>query len=146
APVYDGQSAAEPDADEPLGTLSEGLKLLLHGREPYPTFVVDAGKNVVLANRGTEVLLEGVAPTLLIPPMNMVRLALHPDGMIGRATNAAQWRAHLLCRLEHEMLLSADERLNALYDEAVHYRPVDTDPAWPDTPDHIMAPLRIKAL
>jgi len=146
APIYDQQSAEEPELDELPDKLSEALQQLLHGREPYPTFVVDAGKDVVLANRGTEVLLEGVAASLLSPPMNMVRLALHPHGMIGRVANAAQWRAHLLSRLEREAMLSADERLGALYHEAVDYRPADTDPAWQDPADHIMAPLRIEAL
>jgi len=41
-------------------------------------------------------LTAGVAAHLLEPPVNVLRLALHPDGLAPRITNFAQWRAHLL--------------------------------------------------
>ena len=44
-------------------------------------------------------LLAGADPALLKPPVNVLRLSLHPPGLAPRIANLAEWRAHLLERL-----------------------------------------------
>jgi hypothetical protein len=63
--------------------------------------VVDRWWEVRDANSGLAVLTEGCAAALLEPPVNALRLALHPDGMAPRIANLAQWRGHLLTQLRH---------------------------------------------
>jgi MmyB-like transcription regulator ligand binding domain len=69
------------------------------------------------ANSGVAVLTGGCAPDLLQPPVNVLRLSLHPDGMAPRAANLSQWRAHLLTQLQHRARALADTRLTELYEE-----------------------------
>ena len=62
-----------------------------------------------------------MAPELLAPPANVMRVALHPDGMAPRIVNFAEWRAHLLERLRHQVSVTGDAALAALYDEVSGY-------------------------
>ena len=84
---------------------------VLAGHEPYPAIAVDRGWNLVASNGALGPMLEGVAPALLQPPVNCMRLALHPDGMAQRILNLAEWRAHLLHGLEREIRLTARRRV-----------------------------------
>ena len=84
---------------------------MLTGHEPFPAAVVDRWWNLVAANRNVSLFLEGVAPELLEPPANVLRVSLHPDGMAPRIANLAEWRGHLLDRLRREV--SADRRRRA---------------------------------
>ena len=63
----------------------------------------------------------GIAPELLQPPVNVLRLSLHPNGMAPCIVNLAQWRAHLLERLHHQVALTADTVLAALAEELSGY-------------------------
>ncbi len=47
-------------------------------------------------------------PSLLQPPVNVLRLSLHPKGLAPRIANLAEWRAHLLERLRRQVEVSAD--------------------------------------
>ena len=94
APVY----AQRPlDAPE-LAPVKDALDQLLAGHEPFPAIVVDRAWNLVAANAAIAMLTAGAAPHLLEPPVNALRLALHPDGMAPRIVNLGEWRAHLLAR------------------------------------------------
>ena len=68
-------------------------------------------------NRSVALLTEGVAPELLAPPANVLRLGLHPDGLAPRILNFGEWRAHLLDRLHRQVVLTGDPALRTLYDE-----------------------------
>src|SRR5206468_2766609 len=70
-------------------------------------------------------LLTGVAPDLLQPPLNVLRLSLHPDGLAPRIANLRQWRTHLLDRLQAQVESSADPILAALLDELQTYPMAD---------------------
>jgi hypothetical protein len=73
------------------------------------------------------------------PPVNTLRVALHPDGMAPRILNLGQYRAHLLDRLRREVALTADERLAALHEELSAY------PAHrAATPAHPRSPCRLR--
>jgi hypothetical protein len=55
------------------------------------------------------------------PPVNVLRVSLHPDGMASRILNYGEWRAHLLDRLQRQVALTGDRRLAALYAEVSEY-------------------------
>ncbi|CAM5564400.1 helix-turn-helix transcriptional regulator [Streptomyces hirsutus] len=81
----------ETPLDDPaLDALREGIERLIGGYEPYPALVVDAMYDVVAANRGVMMLFDGVPESLLVPPLNAVRLTLHPQGLAPRIRN---WRS-----------------------------------------------------
>ena len=99
----------------------EALQHLLTGHEPYPAVVLDRWGDVVLANGTIGVLLEGVDPALLSPPINVYRLSLHPDGLAPRIGNREQWTAHLGHRLARLARLTGDARLTELLTEIRRY-------------------------
>ena len=113
APVYGQRGLDEPE----MGPVREALDLVLAGHEPYPALVVDRHWGMVAANRAVGLLLVGVAPELLEPPVNVLRLSLHPDGIAPRITNLPEWRAHILDRLGRQAIATGDPALAALYAE-----------------------------
>ncbi|MFJ6792849.1 helix-turn-helix domain-containing protein [Streptomyces sp. NPDC091268] len=117
------------DAPE-LEVLRDGLERLLTGYEPYPALVVDGTYTVVAANRGVAMLLDGLPEHLLAPPLNAMRLTLHPRGLAPRIHNLAEWRGHLLEQMERQIALARSEPLRALYEEVSAYPP----PPAPDPP------------
>ncbi|MFG2616150.1 helix-turn-helix domain-containing protein [Streptomyces sp. NPDC048507] len=104
-----------------MGALREGIERLLTGYEPYPALVVDGTYTVVAANRGIAMLLDGIDEDLLEPPLNAMRLTLHPRGLAPRIRNLRQWRGHLLEQMERQMALVRSEPLRALYEEVAAY-------------------------
>jgi transcriptional regulator with XRE-family HTH domain len=117
APVYPERPLDDPE----LASVREAVELILHGHEPNPAIVIDRGWNLVTANRSAGMLLEGAAPALLEPPVNIIRLALHPDGAAPRVRNLPELRENLIARLEHEIALTGAPELIALVDEVRRY-------------------------
>lgn len=141
----------ETPLDDPaLGALREGMERLIRGYEPYPALVVDGTYQVLAANRGVAMLMDGVAEHLLAPPLNAMRLTLHPEGLAPRIRNLRQWRGHLLEQMERQIALQRSEPLRALYDEVAAYPVPDTAPETaPDgEPDeavpYFALPMRIE--
>jgi hypothetical protein len=113
APVY-----AERALDDPaLAAARQAIERVLTAHEPYPALAVDRHCQLVAANAAIAQLLVGVAPSLLAPPVNVLRLSLHPDGLAPRIVNFAQWRGHLLERLTQQIAASADATLSSLRSE-----------------------------
>lgn len=101
----------ETPLDAPaLDALRDGIERLIQGYEPYPALVLDAMYNVVAANHGILTLLDGIPETLLEPPLNAMRLTLHPEGMAPRIRNLRAWRGHLLEQMERQIALRRSER------------------------------------
>ena len=100
APVY----PQTPLDDPSLEHVRTALGHILAGHLPYPAIVVDAGHDLVLANDAFGLLTEGVAEHLLRPPVNVLRLSLHPEGLAPRIVNLAQWARHILDRIPHDDL------------------------------------------
>ncbi|WP_328492985.1 helix-turn-helix transcriptional regulator [Streptomyces sp. NBC_00414] len=124
----------ETPLDDPaLDALREGVERLIQGYEPYPALVVDATYNVVAANRGILMLLGSVPEHLLAPPLNAMRLTLHPEGLAPRIRNLREWRGHLLAQMERDIALRRSEPLRALYEEVAAY-PAPPTPAPPAPP------------
>ncbi|MCP3139241.1 helix-turn-helix domain-containing protein [Pyxidicoccus xibeiensis] len=129
APVY-----SEGSLDEPaLQAAREAVDLVLTGHEPYPALAVDRYWTLVTANRAVGLLLEGISPELMQPPVNVLRLSLHPEGLAPRIVNLAQWRGHVLTRLHHQVDVTADEKLAALLAE-LREMPPPGGGAWPKGP------------
>jgi transcriptional regulator with XRE-family HTH domain len=114
--------------DPALAAARDAIALLLEGHKPYPAFAMDRHWNVVASNSALPFLYEGVAEELLAPPVNGMRLSLHPQGLSPRIANLAEWRDHLLQRLRRQIDLTADATLIALQKELLSY-PVPPEPA-----------------
>ena len=113
APVYQ----ETPLEGDDMATVRETLQQLLASHEPNPALVVDRQWNLVLANSAIGLLLTGVSPALLTPPVNVLRVALHPDGLAPNIANFEEWSGHVLSRLAREVTATGDPQLAALYDE-----------------------------
>ena len=95
----------------------EVIELVLKGHEPFPAIAVDRHWHLVLANRQVGPLLAGVDPALLEPPINVLRLSLHPQGMAPRIINYHEWRGLLLHQLRGQIQSSGDPGLERLLHE-----------------------------
>jgi transcriptional regulator with XRE-family HTH domain len=117
APQY-----AARDFDDPaLREVRDAVSRVLAAHEPYPAIAVDRYWNLVASNEALGPLLEGVAPELLVPPVNTIRLALHPDGVAPRILNLGEYRADLIQRLDRAARLTGDALLAELHQEMLGY-------------------------
>jgi transcriptional regulator with XRE-family HTH domain len=114
--------------DPALVAARRAVDLVLTGFEPYPALAIDRAWNLIAANDAVPPLLAGADPSLLRPPVNVLRLSLHPAGLAPRIQNLAQWRAHLLERLERQIEATADPALSDLLAELRTY-PAPQPPA-----------------
>lgn len=113
APLY-----AERRLDAPeMAAARDQVQRILDAHAPHPALAVDRHWNLLLANAAVAPLLAGVDAALLAPPLNVMRLTLHPQGLAPRIANLAVWRAHILARLAAQVTASADAGLAALLAE-----------------------------
>ncbi|KAA2237200.1 helix-turn-helix domain-containing protein [Salinarimonas soli] len=118
APLY----PERPLDDPALAAARAAVDLVLKGHEPYPALAVDRHWTLVAANAAVPPLLAGVRdPALLAPPVNVLRLSLHPDGLAPAIVNLPEWRQHLFERLRHQIAITADARLARLLEEMERY-------------------------
>jgi transcriptional regulator with XRE-family HTH domain len=117
APIY----RERPLCDPALQSARAAVDLVLTGHEPWPALAIDRHWVLVAANRAVAPLLAGVDKALLQPPVNVLRLSLHPAGLAPRIVNLAEWRAHVLARLRRQIDVSADRVLADLLSELRHY-------------------------
>jgi transcriptional regulator with XRE-family HTH domain len=139
APVYGQRSLADAD----MTVAREALDRFLAAHMPYPALVLDRYSNIVAANDAIGLMLEGVAPWLLEPPANGLRITLHPEGMAPTITNLPEWSAHLLHRLARRASITGDPELEALYAELAAYPGVHTETPAHDVAAEIVLPVRI---
>lgn len=112
-------SAPESTIDAPvLAPVREALLHVLNGHLPYPAMVMDGFGDLVAANGAFGLLVEGVAPWLLEPPVNVLRVALHPEGMASRTVNLDDWRRHILHAARQR---GPHPRIDALIEELETY-------------------------
>jgi transcriptional regulator with XRE-family HTH domain len=137
APAYPERTLAAPE----LRAVRSALRRVLAGHEPYPAAVVNRWWELVDANAGIGLFTAGVSPGLLEPPVNVLRLSLHPDGMAPRIANLPEWRAHLLARLHRQAEATGDQRLVSLHDELRTY---PGGQAQPPGPFDVVVPLRYR--
>ncbi|WP_133768159.1 helix-turn-helix transcriptional regulator [Enterovirga rhinocerotis] len=141
APVFSEKPLSDPE----MRAAREAVERLIRAHEPYPALAVDRSWTMVSANGAVAPLLGLVAdPALLEPPVNVLRLSLHPGGLAPAIANLAEWRSHLLKRLARQVETSADPALSSLLAELSAY------PAPPDAPPadegsgRVLVPLQLR--
>lgn len=139
APAY----GERPLDDERLDAARRTIELVLRGHEPFPALAVDRHWRMHAANRALAPFLRGVAPELLEPPINVLRLSLHPEGVAPRVANLGQWRWHLLHRLRQQVDATGDPTLAGLLQELQGY-PGPEHEEEPDA-DAIAVPMRLRS-
>ena len=138
APVF-----AERSLDDPaLAPARAAIDLMLQAYRPYPAFALDRHWNIVASNGALPEAYVDVDPSLLTPPINVMRLSLHPKGLAPRIVNFGEYRAHLLHRLRAQVELTADPTITDLYREVLAY------PSQKDGPTHhgdgVVVPMCIR--
>jgi transcriptional regulator with XRE-family HTH domain len=138
APAYHETPVDAPE----MAHVRDAIRQVLRGHEPYPALVVDRQWNLVDANASVGFFTDQVPSHLLVPPINVLRASLHPEGMARRILNLAEWRAHILHRLRRQVELTADDHLAALHDELRGYPGGETGHAV--EPGAVVTPLRVR--
>ena len=146
APAYPEHGLDAP----PLSAVTEAMRQVIEAHMPNPALAVDGHWELIDANDAVFKLTEGSAPGLLEPPVNALRVSLHPDGMAPNILNLGQWRRHVLFRLRRQADRSGDPVLNELYEELLGYpgdepgrgEPID-DPGIESAAD-VVLPMRVR--
>ena len=141
APIYRERGLNDPA----LRAAREAVELVLRAHEPNPALAVDRHWNLISHNQPVLLLLQGVPPELLQPPLNVLRLSLHPRGLAPKIVNLAAWRNHLFERLRHQIAVSADPVLATLLEELQSYpAPADTEPHEVFDASAVAVPLQMR--
>ncbi|MFI5798249.1 helix-turn-helix domain-containing protein [Streptomyces sp. NPDC051677] len=139
APAYPQTRMDNPQL-EPIRT---ALDRILHGHLPYPAVVVDRHGDLVSANAAFHALTAGVAPQLLVPPVSVPRVLLHPQGLAPRIVNLDEWAWHIIDSIQAESVRNPDDQLQRLASELI-----DLVPLRPRASPHHLGfavPLRLRA-
>jgi transcriptional regulator with XRE-family HTH domain len=145
APAFPERALDDPE----LTPVREALDLVLSGHEPYPGVAVDRAWNLVAANSGMAALagLAEIDPELLEPPINVIRVGLHPRGLAPLMVNLGDWHSHWLDRLGRQLAVTGDEQLATLIEEVATY-PVpepERDPAFGIAGGEMLGPVKFHA-
>jgi hypothetical protein len=119
APVYT-ESLLD---DETLRPVREALGHILEGHLPYPAVVVRPYGVLVASNAALDVLTRYADPDLLEPPVNVLRVALHPRGVARRVLNLPEWGRHIIENLRSRSHRAPDADLDAFIVELEGYVP-----------------------
>lgn len=139
APVFSKRRLDDPALD----TVRTAIERVLAAHEPFPALAVDRKWSLMTANRTALALVTAsVSPLLLKPPVNVLRLSLHPEGLAPAVLNAGEWKAHVLWRLKDQIAASHDPDLVELYDELSAY-PLPASDTRPAAPNNVYVPLRL---
>ncbi|MCP3465179.1 MULTISPECIES: helix-turn-helix domain-containing protein [unclassified Bradyrhizobium] len=131
-----------PLEDPALKSARQAIDLVLRAHEPNPALAYDRHWNLVSANRMVAPLLEGVPQRLLGQPLNVLRLAFHPEALAPRTVNLAEWCGHLLERLHRQCEATADPELIKLYNDLKTY-PIPARSA-PLSHDNVAIPFKLR--
>jgi transcriptional regulator with XRE-family HTH domain len=134
-----------PLSDPALDTARQAVEQLLAAHEPFPALAVDRHWSMLAANRAATRLFTGISPALLQPPVNVLRLSLHPDGAAPRIANLAEWRGHVFARLAHQIEVTGDPGLAELLRELQAYpAPQPVEPPAPERSAYeVVVPLQL---
>jgi hypothetical protein len=106
-----------------MGEVHRSLNRLLAAHDPFPAVLVDGQWDMIDGNAASALFVELADPALLTPPVNVLRVSLHPRGL-------ARY--------------SADPALGALLDELVGYcRELGLDPSAHPR-NRVVLPLRLR--
>jgi transcriptional regulator with XRE-family HTH domain len=114
--------AERPITDPTLSPALDAVNLVLKGHEPNPAMAVDRHWNLISGNNAIRPFLQAVTEaSLLVPPVNVYRLSLHPKGLAPLIANLNEWRSHLIDRLRRQNDAVADPVLMKLEREVSAY-------------------------
>ena len=131
-----------PLADPAFGLVRGALEMILDGHRPFPAFAVDRHWSLVASNGALRPFLGRVDASLQTPPVNVLRLTLHPLGLGPRIANHAEWRRHVLQRVRRQCDATGDPTLEALHEELAAYPSPDALPTGPSLlPDPAFRPF-----
>lgn len=139
APLFPQRPFEDPSFD----AVRAIIKVALEIHKPFPAYVINRYWNVVVSNAAVPELFDGVDPELLRPPLNVIRMLLHPRGLAPRITNVSAWRTHLLTQLRRQIALTADPRLEQLLREARSFPSQPSDESTHTSPESPVIPLEI---
>ena len=142
APVYSERSLEDPA----LESMRHAVDLVLKGHDPYPALAVDRHWSLVSANDALVSLIGEVDPALMKPPVNVLRLSIHPAGLARRIVNFTEWRNHLVHRLQRQVEATGDAVLSRLIEELRSYPTPDAAARAPRTSHDyagIVVPLQL---
>jgi transcriptional regulator with XRE-family HTH domain len=139
APAFPERSLDDPA----LAPVRDALDRILAAHEPYPAIAFDRGWDLVAANDAASAMVEHaeIEPSLLEPPINVLRIGLHPRGLAPYIANLAHWRTHFIGRLAQQVASTDDPELAELLGELNEY------PVAEDDVDHgdFLGPVRMHA-
>ena len=138
APVF----PERPLSDPALEPARQAVDLVLRGHEPFPALAIDRHWTLVAANRIVPLLMAGADPSLLEPPINVLRLSLHPNGLASRIANLPDWHAHVVARLRRQCETTADTVLSNLLAEIESYPHGDRTGHEPSHLNEIATPFQ----
>lgn len=141
AAVFPQRSLDDPG----LAAARRAVDLIMAGHEPHPALLVDRHWNLLTANAAAMHLMDGLAPELLTPPINVLRASLHPGGLAGRILNLTEWRGHVLERLRRDLAITADPVLGQLLAELTAFPAPPAAVGRAHGPDYggVAVPLRM---
>ncbi|MDR3535610.1 MAG: helix-turn-helix transcriptional regulator [Acetobacteraceae bacterium] len=131
-----------PD-DPALLVARRSIDMLLAAHDPNPALAIDRHWTMVSWNKGVMNLAAGADPLLLRPPVNLLRLSLHPAGLAPRIANLPAWRAHIIQRLRRQIETAGDTVLIDLLEEILDYPVGDASGRAPPDPDDVAVPFRL---
>jgi transcriptional regulator with XRE-family HTH domain len=141
APIYD----ETPLAEASMVPVRHALQKIVGGHEPFPAVIVDRHWGLIWSNEPARAILtDGVDRKLLEPPVNAMRVTLHPDGLAPKIANLTEWSAHLLMRLQRQHARAPDPELETLREELRSYPGVSESSAAVDAERMLFVPLRLE--
>jgi transcriptional regulator with XRE-family HTH domain len=140
APLHSDSGLDAPD----MVAARAAVEAVLSAHAPFPALAVDRHWTLIAANDALAPLLAGVAPRLLVPPVNILRLSLDLEGLAPSILNLAEWRHHLLTRLRHDAHASGDPKLIQLHDELRAMPAPAAAQPLAATPNSVAVPLRLR--
>ena len=144
APAYPEHDLGAPS----LGAVTEAMRQVITAHMPNPALAVDGHWELIDANGALAALVEGAAADLLEPPVNVLRLSLHPEGTAPCIVNLGQWRQHVLSRVRRQADRTGDPFLGELYEELRGYPGDNAGPVHDSGPAgaaDVVVPMRIRA-
>jgi transcriptional regulator with XRE-family HTH domain len=142
--IFQERSFHEPA----MGSINHNVEVVLAALDPNPALAMDRHWTMLAANRAVAHLVAGAESMLLRPPVNVLRLLLHPGGLASRVFNLAEWRAHVIARLRRQIDVTGDVTLMDLLEEVRDYpNPRDTgSPAPDDCGGTLTIPFRLATI
>jgi transcriptional regulator with XRE-family HTH domain len=117
APVFRERALSDPA----LQAARAAVERVLQAHEPFPALAVDRHWSLLAANSAVTHLMQVADATLLQPPINVLRVSLHPAGLAPHIVNLGEWREHLFARLHRQIEVTGDASLGTLLEELKGY-------------------------